>query len=224
MLAPTAQQCTAKAKSTGARCNNPAVSGSNVCRLHGGKTPRGIASPNYSHGRYSRYTRANISEKLDRLLADPDILQLHDEIRLVTLRIDEKLDRLETIDSREVHETIKAQVKRARMAYKSEAYGALEDALDTLEDIADQRILHYMTDEDIRKDLDARRKLIETQRKLNADAEQMLTAVQVMTIMKTLLHAIKENVDDRTALQNIQQAFMLALGDVKAERVDNATL
>jgi hypothetical protein len=34
------QQCTAKSKSRGARCNNAAVPGSNVCRIHGGAAPQ----------------------------------------------------------------------------------------------------------------------------------------------------------------------------------------
>ena len=47
-----APRCTATAKSTGARCNCPAVQGWNVCRVHGarGGAPRGKAHPNYKHG------------------------------------------------------------------------------------------------------------------------------------------------------------------------------
>lgn len=34
-----AEQCTAKAKSTGQRCGKPAIPGGTVCRIHGGATP-----------------------------------------------------------------------------------------------------------------------------------------------------------------------------------------
>lgn len=34
-----ADQCTAKAKSTGQRCGKPAIPGGTVCRIHGGATP-----------------------------------------------------------------------------------------------------------------------------------------------------------------------------------------
>ncbi len=33
-------RCTAKAKSTGNRCKNDAIRGSNVCRVHGGAAPQ----------------------------------------------------------------------------------------------------------------------------------------------------------------------------------------
>lgn len=217
-------QCTAKSKRTGERCKQTAMHGSNVCYMHGGKSPKGIASATYKHGRYSRYTRANITEKLDRLLADPDILQLHDEIRLVTLRIDEKLDRLETVDAKAIMQELLTLSDKINNGLHNQDFVKVDEANQHMRDILVSRIRSHDVDEDIRRDMEQRRKLIETQRKLNADAEQMLTAVQVMTIMKTLLHAIKENVSDKSALQNIQQAFLLAMGEVRAEQIDNASV
>ncbi len=35
MLSPTAKQCKAKSKRSGKRCQNPAVTGFDVCRIHG---------------------------------------------------------------------------------------------------------------------------------------------------------------------------------------------
>ena len=47
-----APRCSARAKSTGARCRCPAVRGWSVCRLHGagGGAPSGPRHPNYRHG------------------------------------------------------------------------------------------------------------------------------------------------------------------------------
>ena len=36
----TPDQCTATARSTGERCQNPPIKGSNVCRMHGGQAPQ----------------------------------------------------------------------------------------------------------------------------------------------------------------------------------------
>ena len=50
----SASQCTARAKSTGQRCLNPAAYGCNTCRLHGARHKSSIKSgeahPNYLHG------------------------------------------------------------------------------------------------------------------------------------------------------------------------------
>ena len=55
-----APRCTAKAKSTGARCRAPAVTGWRVCRMHGagGGAPSGKAHPNWRHGGRSREVTA----------------------------------------------------------------------------------------------------------------------------------------------------------------------
>ena len=47
-------RCTAHSKQTGAPCRQPVVPGRQVCAYHGGKSPRGLASPHWKHGRYSR--------------------------------------------------------------------------------------------------------------------------------------------------------------------------
>lgn len=213
-------QCTAKSKRTGERCGANAMKGSTKCYHHGGAQPKGIASPNYKHGRYSRYTSTRLQDKVERLISDPDLLNNYDEIRIITARIDEKLDRLDTIDNSAVMDAIKAQVANLRFAYKNESFAGLEKALDTLEDIVDQRVLHYATDEDIRKDMDTRRKLIETQRKLNADAEQMISAEQLMNVVSRLMQSIKDNVKDRKALEAIQQDFVMAFGIAQSQRID----
>lgn len=49
-----AQQCHARAKSTGQQCLNPSAFNSPVCRMHGARKPasikRGRDHPNYRHG------------------------------------------------------------------------------------------------------------------------------------------------------------------------------
>ena len=45
--------CGARTRS-GAPCKNLAMYPAGRCRLHGGKSLRGLASPRYKHGRYSK--------------------------------------------------------------------------------------------------------------------------------------------------------------------------
>lgn len=46
------KRCKAKSKRSGEKCNNAAVTGWNVCRMHGagGGAPKGKANGNYRHG------------------------------------------------------------------------------------------------------------------------------------------------------------------------------
>jgi hypothetical protein len=50
----TYEPCGARCKRTGEACQNPIVTGSTRCRLHGGKTPKGAAASQFSHGYYSK--------------------------------------------------------------------------------------------------------------------------------------------------------------------------
>ena len=47
------KSCGARTRS-GGRCKNMAMYPAGRCRLHGGKSLRGLASPRYKHGRYSK--------------------------------------------------------------------------------------------------------------------------------------------------------------------------
>ncbi len=48
------RQCTATSKRSGARCRKSAMKERLTCSVHGGGTPRGVESPHFRHGRYSK--------------------------------------------------------------------------------------------------------------------------------------------------------------------------
>lgn len=48
------RRCIAWARQSGRRCKQPAMWGRDVCRFHGGKSYRGIASPRMTHGQYCK--------------------------------------------------------------------------------------------------------------------------------------------------------------------------
>ena len=52
--------CGAKTRS-GGRCKNLAMHPAGRCRMHGGKSLRGLASPRYKHGKYSKDTLARLT-------------------------------------------------------------------------------------------------------------------------------------------------------------------
>ena len=84
-------QCTATSKRTGERCKARAVTGRSVCYHHGGKTPRGTALPQTTHGRYSQDLPTQLADRYQAAQADPDLLSLRDEIALMSTRIGELL-------------------------------------------------------------------------------------------------------------------------------------
>lgn len=76
------RQCTARSKRSGQQCRKHAMHGRDVCLAHGGKTPRGAASPHFKTGRYSRSLPGHLVAAYEQALHDPTLLSLRDEIAL----------------------------------------------------------------------------------------------------------------------------------------------
>jgi translation elongation factor EF-G len=68
--------------------------GRTTCLAHGGKTPRGAASPHFKTGRYSRSLPGHLVAAYEQALQDPTLMSLRDEIALTDALIDETLSQL----------------------------------------------------------------------------------------------------------------------------------
>lgn len=88
------ERCTAKSKGTQGQCKNYVVRGRSKCRLHGGATPRGVASPHFKHGRYSQDLPTQISASMREGQLPSDLLQSHDELALCDSRLQELTEQL----------------------------------------------------------------------------------------------------------------------------------
>lgn len=85
-------QCQANSKQSGEQCKRSAVPGRAVCSMHGGKTPVGMASPHFKHGRHSKYLPISLAKKYHEAQDDPVLLGLREEILLIDVRINQLLD------------------------------------------------------------------------------------------------------------------------------------
>ena len=77
-------KCGAKTRS-GTPCQKPALKGSTRCKLHGGASLKGLDSPRYKHGLYSKYAGASLREVLAELegISSDELIQPEQEIRLM---------------------------------------------------------------------------------------------------------------------------------------------
>jgi len=72
-------QCTATAKSTGKRCQQSAVPGTNVCRFHGGSAPQVEEKAQERLDRMADEVTAKFEDKLDDLMGEYDRSEDRDE-------------------------------------------------------------------------------------------------------------------------------------------------
>lgn len=85
-------QCTARSKRTGEQCGARAVTGKNVCRMHGGAPASGRPPV---HGRYSTALQEHPAflEAYERMRDDPHIEETRNEIALQRAILDQFLSR-----------------------------------------------------------------------------------------------------------------------------------
>lgn len=206
-------QCKATAKSTGERCNRRAVEGREVCTVHGGLTPRGIASPHTKHGRYYGQMPANLSALVEKGADDPDLLNLSSEIEVLDGMIRESMGRLEEGgDEKAWRELVKVQTK-IRKAEVTGDVTKLREALVDLDGVIREGSSYYAARADLVRLFEQRRKLVESEAKRRERMSMMVRAERIVLMMRSLGHLVRENVKDERALRRINEGMARILRD-----------
>ncbi len=180
------------------------MTGRNVCYHHGGKTPRGVSSPHFKTGRWSKDLPTRLAALYAETQTDDTLLSLRDDIRLIDTLIVNKFDKLESGESGEAWGLMRKSVDALQLALDREDYAGLAKAIRDMRDVIDMRVAHYATEAEIRSQLDQRRKLIETEQKLTLQGEQAITVEKAMLMIGALAGILKAHIHDAPILNAIQ--------------------
>jgi hypothetical protein len=197
-------QCTARSKRSGEQCKRHAVPGRNVCAMHGGKTPGGIASPHFKSGRYSKHLPERLMERYQQALHDDDLLNLRHEVALVDTRIAELLEQVERGDLGGCWLELKEHFDTLTLATQKQDLGAGRVAFEQIGSLITGGANDYQVWTQISAMLEQRRKLVDTERRRLVDMQQMITSEQAMTLVGALIGIIREEVTDRHVLASLQ--------------------
>lgn len=199
------RQCTATSKRSGERCKGRAVNGSEVCYMHGGKTPKGAASPHFKTGKYSKALPQRMIAAYEAAASDPELLDLKQSVALIDARL---LDLLSRVDSGESGvlwaETIKA-FRALRKAYRGGDHIEVMKAFASMDTVIDSVMQDYAAWGEIKHLLDDRRKHVETQANVELKGERAVSANELMTFMGAVLNLIQSTVsskDERIKIAN----------------------
>lgn len=193
--------CGAKAR-TGEPCRQRAMANGR-CRYHGGLTPGGLASPNLITGRYSKYLPARLMERYQEALKDPALLELKEEIALLDGRLADLLVRVDTGESGIIWRRLQEARGQLLQAWKAKNTERAELAIHEIIDTIARGHGDWMAWQDIHATLEARRRLVESERKRLIDSEQMITAERAMLLFGAIGGIIKRHVSDPAILQSI---------------------
>lgn len=161
----------------------------------------GVASPNFKHGRHSKHLPSRLAARYSEALADPQLLELRDEIALVGTRQTELLEQLDSgltlerwrIAQMAYGELITAIQKRDGAGLQL-AMIALEDALG----------VHVTNDAVVWEEVivlsEHRRRLVESEHKRMVNMQQMITSEQAMALLGRVTESIRKHVSDPSIL------------------------
>ena len=212
--------CGARTRS-GAPCKRPPAKGRTRCRLHGGASPRGLASPHTKHGRFSRDLPARMLDMYEAALADEDLIALREDIALVTAR---ELDLLRRVDSGESGTAWKeagAVLRDHGRAVRAGDDAKAEAALDRLREIIDGGATDAAAWRELLTTIEQRRRLAETERRRLVDLDQLISHERALLFATALLDAVRRTVTDRDALATISADFATIVNTQRPESSDD---
>lgn len=207
----TPMQCKAKSKQSGERCKKAAVPTYEVCEMHGGKTPRGFALPQTTHGGFSKDLPTRLAADFQAALDDPNLLELRQDLALVDARLHDLLKRVDTGEAG-VHWR-RAQKLLADMHATDDATKQQQCLIDLEATIGDGASDYAAWDE-VTKLVAQRQRLVESERKRLVDLRQMITTEKAMLLIANISSIIQRHVTDRSILSKIAHDLnVLTAGD-----------
>lgn len=175
------------------------------CRLHGGLSLGGIASPTFKTGKYSRVLPARLTGRYEEAVADPALLELKSEIALMDARLADLLSRVDTGESG----ALWGQLIEARgdllLARRANDPIKQAEALNLILELISRGHADYRAWAEVGSVLEQRRKLTESETRRLKDAQQTLTVEKAMLLIGAIGGIIKAHVQDRAQLAAISR-------------------
>ncbi len=207
-------RCTAKSKRSGNRCRNNAVTGRNVCRMHGGKSPIGPASATYRDGRHSRYLPTGLREKFKLALDDPELTSLRDEIALCDVRVGSLIERIKEGTSGRLWSKIREHARKALIAGASKGKAAeLMQHVAELGRLVEDGCAEQSLWDDLFRVVARRKSLCDSERRRQVEQHFLISVARVQILIDALIGAVhEEHADDPAGFGRIADAFARLIG------------
>jgi hypothetical protein len=209
------KQCGAKCRGEreGQLCAQPAMENGR-CRIHGGKSLKGMGHPNFKHGNVSKYLPQRLVPNFEEALEDPEIVSTRKELAVVDAMLLDMYSRMDTgecgaawRDLTTVHQEIMYHVQRQNGP-------AISKNLKTMQAVIERGSNEIMFIEEIGRLMDRRTRLAESERKRMVEMKQMISNDRLMVIAAKVVDAIRRILVRYIKDEKIQQR---ALSDIAGE-------
>lgn len=200
-------QCTAKSKRSGERCLKDAMIGREVCHIHGGKTPKGSASPHFKTGAHSKYLPARLAAIYEDIENDLEVNILSRNLKLREMFLREKLEMLDDApDSAKAWAELRSIADEMEKAFENDNLGLVKISLMQIDRLINNMEAYHMAVDEIRRDLGEQRKDTQAKAAITARGENAVTVPELMAFMGAFMHSIAQIVSNPKELQEIENA------------------
>ena len=167
------------------RCRIKVDPKGSACKRHGGKSLAGPVHPRYIDGRYCKYELPiSIKETVQKALQNPELLEVSTEVALVDSRIQTLLDKMDSGESREAWQRMRAALGQLRMAFAAGDQQAIRVAVGQMHQVISAGENNYAVWDDIYEAMGQKKSLIETERRrIEAEAAYMSADTANMLIL-----------------------------------------
>lgn len=208
---PESRICGAKRRN-GEPCQGKPM-GNGRCRIHGGLSLKGMASPSWKHGKFSRYAPQPVAELAYDAINDPTLYDLTELVALYQARIQNALRAMDEGGAGAEAWQAAAQAwqrfNQARQHKNAAAMFAAADDLDRLFTAAEHDIWLW-------KDIDVAAKnlklLMESERKRRIEANTLIPVVKAQNIILQIVLAVRDEITDQSALNRVQARVTEIIG------------
>jgi hypothetical protein len=198
-------RCTAHSKRTGLPCAQPAAAGRKVCRYHGGKSLRGLASPTWKDGKYSTVLPLGMVEAYERARSDPELIALRDELAVVDARLTALLGDITTGATADLWQDLRVAWAKLEAAQRAQDTAAAATQLGLLRTLIQQGAAAGSAWAEVYDAMALRRSLADTERKRLEAMQATVTVDRVLGLVTALGESVKKHVHDRAALVAITE-------------------
>ncbi|MCB0140723.1 MAG: hypothetical protein KDE50_12520 [Caldilineaceae bacterium] len=175
-------------------CGAYAVGGGEKCHYHGGKTPKGVDSPHAKHLRYSKALPDRMAAQYAEALADGDLLELRSEAALLQVRVADLLARVDVGESGALWAKLLKSWEKYQEALLLGDVEKVVPARRALGELIAAGAADYEAWAEVSKTVEAKRKVVETERRRLNDLGVMIPADRVMALILMVSEMVKANV------------------------------
>jgi len=166
------------------------------CHLHGGKSPKGLASATYQGKGFSKYFP---SKKLGKIFArsfeDPELTRSRKDLAIVETRLVELIQSLNTQQNGSLWTQLRSKHRELKRSKPTSTKAA--NLFKEIGELVERGSNDSLIWNEIAKQIDLRRRLLDSETKRVFTAHQIMTGDDVRMFIDAVASLIHEHVKDR---------------------------